>query len=172
MNDWLNTQSRYKKNNKKEIYYFSMEFLIGRLLSDNLINLGIREVCQEALADLNIKLTELEELENDQGLGNGGLGRLAACFLDSMSSLSIAGHGCGIRYKYGFFNQKIIEGKQVEVPDNWLKQDNPWEVKKKDESEIIKFGGEVRLENVNNKLVAKHYNMKLLAVPRYISCWI
>lgn len=166
MNDWLNTQSRYKKNNKKEIYYFSMEFLIGRLLSDNLINLGIREVCQEALADLNIKLTELEELENDQGLGNGGLGRLAACFLDSMSSLSIAGHGCGIRYKYGFFNQKIIEGKQVEVPDNWLKQDNPWEVKKKDESEIIKFGGEVRLENVNNKLVAKHYNYEaVLAVP-------
>lgn len=166
INDWLNTQNRYKQNNQKEIYYFSMEFLIGRLLSDNLINLGIRELCQEALADLNIDLAELEELENDQGLGNGGLGRLAACFLDSMSSLAIAGHGCGIRYKYGFFNQKIIDGKQVEVPDNWLEQNNPWEIKKRDEAEIVKFGGEVSLENINNKLVANHYNYEtVLAVP-------
>lgn len=166
INDWLNTQNRYKQNNQKEIYYFSMEFLIGRLLSDNLINLGIRELCQEALADLNIDLAELEELENDQGLGNGGLGRLAACFLDFMSSLAIAGHGCGIRYKYGFFNQKIIDGKQVEVPDNWLEQNNPWEIKKRDEAEIVKFGGEVSLENINNKLVANHYNYEtVLAVP-------
>ncbi|WP_330654230.1 glycogen/starch/alpha-glucan phosphorylase [Caproiciproducens sp. MSJ-32] len=166
MNDWLNTQDRYKESNQKEIYYFSMEFLIGRLLNDSLLNLGIRKICKEALADLNIDLTELEELENDQGLGNGGLGRLAACFLDSMSSLGIAGHGCGIRYKYGFFNQKIIDGKQVEFSDNWLQQGNPWEIKKRDEAEIVKFGGEVRLENINNKLIATHYNYEaVLAVP-------
>lgn len=85
-----------------------MEFLLGRLLGDALLNLGIRETCREALKELNIDLEELEEFESDQGLGNGGLGRLAACFLDSMASLNIAGHGCGIRYKYGFFNQKIL----------------------------------------------------------------
>lgn len=92
-----------------------MEFLLGRLLGDALLNLGIRETCREALKELNIDLEELEEFESDQGLGNGGLGRLAACFLDSMASLNIAGHGCGIRYKYGFFNQKIIDGSQVET---------------------------------------------------------
>ncbi len=103
------------------------------------MNLGIRDICREALLELNIDLDELENLEQDQGLGNGGLGRLAACFLDSMASLNIPGHGCGIRYKYGFFEQKIIDGKQVELSDNWLRSGNVWEIQKRDKSEIVKL---------------------------------
>lgn len=100
---WLKTNKKYNKTGEKQVYYFSMEFLLGRLLGDALLNIGIRDICKEALAELNIDLEELENLEQDQGLGNGGLGRLAACFLDSMASLNIPGNGCGIRYKYGFF---------------------------------------------------------------------
>ncbi|WP_195266913.1 MULTISPECIES: glycogen/starch/alpha-glucan phosphorylase [unclassified Clostridium] len=164
--EWLNTNNRYKETGEKQVYYFSMEFLLGRLLGDALMNLGIRETCREALADLNINLDELENLEQDQGLGNGGLGRLAACFLDSMASLNIPGHGCGIRYKYGFFEQKIIDGKQVEVPDNWLRSGNVWEIPKRDKAEIVKFGGEVKVETVNGRLAFTHVNYEpVLAVP-------
>lgn len=164
--EWLNTNNKYKETGEKQVYYFSMEFLLGRLLGDALMNLGIRETCREALADLNIDLEELENLEQDQGLGNGGLGRLAACFLDSMASLNIPGHGCGIRYKYGFFEQKIIDGKQVEVPDNWLRSGNVWEIQKRDKSEIVKFGGEVKVETVDGRLTFTHVNYEpVLAVP-------
>ena len=100
---WLKTNKKNNKSGQKQVYYFSMEFLLGRLLGDALLNLGIRDVCKAALKELNINLDELEDFEHDQGLGNGGLGRLAACFLDSMASLNIPGNGCGIRYKYGFF---------------------------------------------------------------------
>ena len=163
---WMRTNKRYNYTREKQIYYFSMEFLLGRLLGDVLLNLGIMDVCREALSELNIKLEELEELEQDQGLGNGGLGRLAACFLDSMASLNIAGHGCGIRYKYGFFEQKIINGKQVEVSDNWLREGNVWERRKPDKAEIVKFGGEVLMEKTKNKLVFQHINYEpVLAVP-------
>ena len=163
---WMNTNKKYNKTGEKQIYYFSMEFLLGRLLGDVLLNLGIMDVCKEALSELNINLEDLEKLEQDQGLGNGGLGRLAACFLDSMASLNIAGHGCGIRYKYGFFEQKIINGKQVEVSDNWLREGNVWERRKQDKAEIVKFGGEVLMEKTENKLVFKHINYEpVLAVP-------
>lgn len=163
---WMTTNKKYNKTREKQIYYFSMEFLLGRLLGDVLINLGIMDVCKEALAELNINLEKLEELEQDQGLGNGGLGRLAACFLDSMASLNIAGHGCGIRYKYGFFEQKIIDGKQVEVSDNWLREGNVWERRKPDKAEMVKFGGEVRIEKNDDKLEFKHINYEtVLAVP-------
>lgn len=163
---WLDTNKRYSKSGEKQVYYFSMEFLMGRLLGDTLLNLGIRNVCNEALNELGIKLSDLEEFEQDQGLGNGGLGRLAACFLDSMASLNIPGHGCGIRYKYGFFEQKIINNAQVEAPDNWLREGNVWEIRKPDKAEIVKFGGEVRLEQVNGKLTVTHINYEpVLAVP-------
>lgn len=163
---WLDTNKRYSKSGEKQVYYFSMEFLMGRLLGDTLLNLGIRNVCNEALNELGIKLSDLEEFEKDQGLGNGGLGRLAACFLDSMASLNIPGHGCGIRYKYGFFEQKIINNAQVEAPDNWLREGNVWEIRKPDKAEIVKFGGEVRLEQVNGKLTVTHINYEpVLAVP-------
>ena len=163
---WMKTNKRYNKTGEKQIYYFSMEFLLGRLLGDMLLNLGIMDVCREALAELNIKLEALEQYEQDQGLGNGGLGRLAACFLDSMASLYIAGHGCGIRYKYGFFEQKIIDGKQVEVSDNWLREGNVWEKRKPDKAEIVKFGGEIQIIEDEDRLVIKHINYEpVLAVP-------
>lgn len=103
---WIETNKRYNREKEKQVYYFSMEFLLGRLLGNSLLNLGIRDVCKKALKELGVDLEELENFEQDQGLGNGGLGRLAACFLDSMASLKIPGNGCGIRYKYGFLNKK------------------------------------------------------------------
>ena len=165
-NMWIETNKRYKQTGEKQVYYFSMEFLLGRLLGNCLLNLGIRDICKEALAEMNIDLEEIEDLEQDQGLGNGGLGRLAACFLDSMASLNIPGQGCGIRYKYGFFEQKIVDGQQVEVSDNWLRSGNVWEIKKADKSEIVKFGGSIKVENVNGKLRFIHVNYDpVLAVP-------
>ena len=164
--DWLKTNKKYNKTGEKQVYYFSMEFLLGRLLGDTLLNLGIRDVCREALKELNINLEELENLEQDQGLGNGGLGRLAACFLDSMASLNIPGNGCGIRYKYGFFEQKIIDGKQVEVSDDWLREGNVWEKRKPEKAEIIKFGGDININNIDGKLSFTHVNFEpVLAVP-------
>jgi len=163
---WLKTNKKYNKTGEKQVYYFSMEFLLGRLLGDALLNIGIRDVCKDALSDLNIKLENLENLEQDQALGNGGLGRLAACFLDSMASLNIPGNGCGIRYKHGFFEQKIIDGKQVEVSDDWLKEGNAWEKRKAEKAEIVKFGGEIKVSEVNGCLNFTHINFEpVLAVP-------
>ncbi len=163
---WLKTNKKYNKTGEKQVYYFSMEFLLGRLLGDALLNIGIRDVCLEALSDLNIELEELENFEQDQALGNGGLGRLAACFLDSMASLNIPGNGCGIRYKHGFFEQKIIDGKQVEVSDDWLKEGNVWEKRKAEKAEIVKFGGEIKVSEVNGHLNFTHINFEpVLAVP-------
>ena len=162
----METNKKYNQTGEKQVYYFSMEFLLGRLLGDFLLNLGIRDICKEALRELNIDLEEIENLEHDQGLGNGGLGRLAACFLDSMASLNIAGHGCGIRYKYGFFEQKIVDCQQVEASDNWLREGNVWEIKKQDKAEIVKFGGTILTDYVNNKLTFTHVNYEpVLAVP-------
>jgi len=164
--NWRDTNKKYRKDEVKQVYYFSMEFLLGRLLSDNLINLGIRETVKAGLKEINIILEDLEKLEEDQGLGNGGLGRLAACFLDSMASTAIPGHGCGIRYKYGFFKQKIIDGKQVEVSDNWLRNKNVWEIQKRDKAEIVKFGGQIRVEKTNGKYTFIHLNYEpVLAIP-------
>ena len=163
---WIRTNKCYNRTGEKQVYYFSMEFLLGRLLGNTLLNLGIRDTCKEGLNELGIDLETLEDLEQDQGLGNGGLGRLAACFLDSMASLNIPGHGCGIRYKYGFFEQKIINGSQVEAPDNWLRDGNVWEIKKPDKAQIVKFGGEVKVESLNGELKFTHMNYDpVLAVP-------
>lgn len=163
---WMNTNAQYGKNNTKQVYYFSMEFLIGRLLGSNLLNLGIKDLCDEALKDLGINLSELEEIENDAGLGNGGLGRLAACFLDSIASLGIPGHGCGIRYDYGLFEQKIVNGYQVEIPDNWLRHGNVWEVRKEERAAVVKFGGRVITKNENGVLSFEHVDYDpVLAVP-------
>ena len=163
---WVDTNKKYNEEGAKQVYYFSMEFLLGRLLGDALLNLGIRDICRDALGELNIKLDDLEEFESDQGLGNGGLGRLAACFLDSMASLNIPGHGCGIRYKYGFFEQKIINNTQIEVPDTWLREGNVWEARKSSKSEVVKFGGNVKLEVIKGKEIFTHINYEpVLAVP-------
>lgn len=163
---WIDTNKRYNRDKEKQVYYFSMEFLLGRLLGNSLLNLGIRDVCKKALKELGVDLEELENFEQDQGLGNGGLGRLAACFLDSMASLKIPGNGCGIRYKYGFFEQKIIEGSQVESPDKWLREGNVWEIKKTDKAEVVKFGGEIKTEYIGGRLTFTHINYEpVLAVP-------
>ena len=130
--NWIMTNKYYEENQCKEVYYFSIEFLLGRLLNTNLINLDMKEICKEALKDLNIDITELFKQEPDAGLGNGGLGRLAACFIDSLASLGLPGHGCTIRYQYGLFEQKIIDNQQVEIPDNWLKNGFAWEYRKAD----------------------------------------
>lgn len=164
--NWSKTNSQYRRDKEKQVYYFSMEFLIGRLLKSNLYNLGIQEECRVALKELGIILEEIEEQELDAGLGNGGLGRLAACFLDSMASLGIPGHGCGIRYKYGLFEQKIVNGYQVEIPDNWLKDPNPWEVRKDNKAVVVKLGGRVieKYENGHLKFSNEGYE-GIKAVP-------
>lgn len=163
---WVQTNKQYLEKGEKQVYYFSLEFLLGRLMGSNLLNLNIRGVYEEALAELGIDLNELENMEADAGLGNGGLGRLAACFLDSLASLSLAGHGCGIRYKYGFFEQRIVDGYQVELPDNWLRDGNVWEVRKADKAVEVRFGGDIREESIDDKLVFIHENYEpVLAVP-------
>ncbi len=162
----MKTNKYYLNNKQKQVYYFSMEFLIGRLLESNLINLGIRDLCEEALKELGIDFDEVLSVEMDAGLGNGGLGRLAACFLDSMASIGISGHGCGIRYKYGLFEQKIVDGYQIEVPDNWLKEGYVWETRKAHKSIIVKFGGNVELSSDGGKLNVIYKNYEpILAVP-------
>lgn len=163
---WMNTNKKYSKEGTKQVYYFSMEFLLGKFLGNNLINLGIKDIVEEALDDLGIKLSELENTEREAGLGNGGLGRLAACFLDSMAALSIAGHGNGIRYKYGFFKQQIRDGYQVEIPDDWLRHGYPWEIRRVDKSVVVKFGGNVYFTHENGRFAAKHEGYEeVLAVP-------
>ncbi|MCU7930000.1 MAG: glycogen/starch/alpha-glucan phosphorylase [Candidatus Thiodiazotropha sp. (ex Codakia rugifera)] len=140
---WMETQRSYYKHDAKRVYYLSMEFLIGRSLVNSLLNMDIHDACTEALHKLGIELERLRNLEHDAALGNGGLGRLAACFLDSMASLNIPGYGYGIRFEYGMFRQKIEDGNQVELPENWLIHDNPWEFPRPEVSYRIRFGGRV-----------------------------
>jgi starch phosphorylase len=140
--DWSKTHQKTIQEDHKTLIYFSMEFLIGRLLVNNMQNLGIYQVAKEGLSDLGIDIHEVEERESDAGLGNGGLGRLAACFLDSIASLSYPGHGNCIRYEYGFFKQKIVNGRQIEVPDQWLSTNNVWEIRKPKHAVDVKFYGQ------------------------------
>lgn len=164
--NWENTNKSYFRNKEKQVYYFSMEFLIGKLLSYYLTNLGIKDVVTEGLSELNIDLENLCQQEKDAGLGNGGLGRLAACYLDSMAFLGMPGHGNGIRYKQGLFQQKIIDGYQVEVPDEWLKNGYPWDVKRPDEAVVVKFKGKVHLDSRGGNMIFRHEDYEsVLAVP-------
>ncbi len=140
---WLDTQQSYYQNDVKRVYYISMEFMIGRTLDNSLINLGLQEKWEAAVREMGLDLEALSEIEWDAGLGNGGLGRLAACFLDSMATLSIPAYGYGIRYEYGIFYQKIVDGAQVEMPDNWLRYGNPWEFARQEHLHPVKFYGKV-----------------------------
>ena len=140
---WINTQEEYDRQNTKRVYYMSLEFLIGRLLGNNVINLKADSICRDALKEFGIDWNDLRDYENDAGLGNGGLGRLAACYLDSMSTLDLAGMGYGLRYDYGIFRQKIVNGAQVEEPDHWLKNGYPWEMERPEYSQHVHFGGHV-----------------------------
>ena len=166
-NNWMETKNKIDEKQQKQLYYFSMEFLIGRLLTNNLMNLGIYNIVKEGLSELGYDINELEEVETDAGLGNGGLGRLAACFLDSLASMSLPGHGNSIRYEYGLFKQKIENNKQVEVPDIWLKYGNPWEVRKADHAVDVKFYGNIETYwNIFGTMDVKHVNAQTVrAVP-------
>ena len=164
----VHTENRetFKKNDSKFLYYFSMEFLIGKLLNTYLVNLGIKEIVEDALTDMGFSLKEIEKLERDPGLGNGGLGRLAACFLDSIASLRQNGMGMGVRYRFGLFKQQIVDGEQIEVADNWLDKGYPWEKKRDDRAVRVKFGGYVDREYKDGKIYFQYKGYEeVLAVP-------
>ncbi len=167
MDDWLATQKAFDKQNPKIVYYMSMEFLMGRALGNNLINMKAYKEVKEALEEIGLNIDEIEDQEPDPALGNGGLGRLAACFMESLSTLGYAAYGCGIRYRYGMFKQQISDGFQIEVPDNWLKNGYPFELRRSEYKYEIKFGGNVRQtadEFGNVKWVHEDYQ-SVMAVP-------
>lgn len=167
IDDWLATQKAFDKQDPKMVYYMSMEFLMGRALGNNMINLKMYKEVKEALEEIGLNLDEIEDQEPDPALGNGGLGRLAACFMESLATLGYAAYGCGIRYRYGMFKQKIKDGFQVEVPDNWLKNGYPFELRRPEYSYKVKFGGYVRAEVTEEgktRFVQENYQ-SVLAVP-------
>mgnify|MGYP000285102256 FL=1 len=167
IDDWLATQKAFDKQDPKMVYYMSMEFLLGRALGNNMINLKMYKEVKEALEEIGLNLDEIEDQEPDPALGNGGLGRLAACFMESLATLGYAAYGCGIRYRYGMFKQKIKDGFQVEVPDNWLKNGYPFELRRPEYSYEVKFGGYVRAEVTEEgktRFIQENYQ-SVLAVP-------
>lgn len=168
IDNWLATQKQYEKDDPKTVYYMSMEFLMGRALGNNLINLTEYKEVKEALAEIGFDLNVIEDQEPDAALGNGGLGRLAACFLDSLATLGYSAYGCGIRYRYGMFKQQIRDGYQVEVPDNWLKDGKPFELRRPEYAKEVKFGGYVRVEydhtTGRNKFIQEGYQ-SVRAIP-------
>ena len=163
IDQWMETQKAYEEQDPKTVYYLSMEFLMGRALGNNLINLCAYDEVKEVLDELGLDINAIEDEEPDAALGNGGLGRLAACFLDSLSTLGYSAYGCGIRYHYGMFMQKIEDGYQIEVPDNWLKDGNPFELRRPEYATEVKFGGYVAVDN-NGKFVQQGYQ-SVIAVP-------
>ena len=166
IDDWIATQKQFDETGAKKVYYLSMEFLMGRALGNNIINLGAKKAVKEALEELGFDLNAIEDQEPDPALGNGGLGRLAACFLDSLATLGYPAYGCGIRYRYGMFKQKIKDGYQVEVPDEWLKNGYPFELRRPEYATEVKFGGYVKTEwdGERNHFVQEGYQ-SVLAVP-------
>ncbi|MGM9887399.1 MAG: glycogen/starch/alpha-glucan phosphorylase [Lactococcus sp.] len=164
---WQDDNEYKDESKKKQAYYFSIEFLPGKMLKSNLLNLGIMDTVREGLSDLGIDLDTIAEMEPDMAIGNGGLGRLGSCFLDSAASTGIPLNGNGIRYSYGLFKQKIVDGYQVELPDSWLDNGNPWEVRRSDKAFEVRFGGEVWLEeDGKGNLTPRYRNQeRVLAVP-------
>ena len=165
--DWIQTVTDYNKKKEKQVFYFSMEFLPGRMLKSNLLNMGIMDCVKQGLEELGLDLDEVARAEVDPALGNGNLGRLASCFMDSIASTGLAGNGNGIRYRYGLFKQKFINGYQIELPENWLRNRNVWEVRKENKAVIVRFGGDVSFtQDGDGKLRVHHENTRdILAVP-------
>lgn len=164
--NWLKTNKYYRHNEVKQVYYFSLEFLLGKMLPKHLERLGLTQQAEQALRELGFDLEDILACEPDYGLGNGGLGRLAACFMDSLAACSFAGHGNGIRYKHGLFKQKIVNGYQVEEADDWLVTDNPWEIVKNSDTVEVPFYGNVREEFRDGRMVFIHENYQpVLAIP-------
>ena len=166
IDQWIATHKAYDENDAKIVYYLSMEFLMGRALGNNMINIGAQKEIREVLAELGFDLNTIEDQEPDPALGNGGLGRLAACFLDSLATLGYPAYGCGIRYHYGMFKQKIENGYQIEVPDEWLKNGYPFELRRAEYATEVKFGGYVKTvwENGRNKFIQEGYR-SVMAIP-------
>ena len=167
MDEWIATQEVMDKKDPKVVYYMSMEFLMGRALGNNLINLSAYKEVAQALREIGVDINAIEDQEPDPALGNGGLGRLAACFMDSLATLGYPAYGCGIRYRYGMFKQQISDGFQIEVPDNWLKDGYPFELRRPEYCYEVKFGGHIEEstdENGNLKFTQKDYQ-SVLAVP-------
>jgi len=167
MKQWTKSNILFdKKEKKKQVFYFSLEFLLGPMLERNIMSLGLKDVCNKSLKELGLDPQEIYNVELDPGLGNGGLGRLAACFLDSLAFLGIPGNGCTIRYKYGLFEQKIVDGYQVEMPDNWLKIESVWEIKKPHKAVLVKYYGNIREEMIGDRMVFTHENYEsVIAMP-------
>ena len=166
MEKWAHSHRQVKEEGSKKLYYLSFEFLMGRLLSTNVLNLMQTEDYEVVLNDLGYTLPEVAELENDAGLGNGGLGRLAACFIDSLTTLDLPAYGCTLRYEYGLFRQKIVDGFQTELPDTWLEHGNAWEVARPEEAVKVSFGGEVNSYWEDGKMKISYSNERtVLAVP-------
>ena len=182
---WMDANMMVDKTGKKRLYYLSAEFLMGRALVNNMINMHLFSECREVLEELGFSLETIEEVERDAGLGNGGLGRLAACFLDSLSTLNLPAVGCGIRYEYGLFKQRILDGEQVEVDDNWLENGNVWEIPRPEEQVEVRFGGEIvenwtqeglRIEHKNYySVIATPYDMPIMGfdskMPASLRLW-
>lgn len=164
---WIESTEKRIRTQGKQVYYFSMEFLTGRFLVNNLYNIGLYEAVREALAELGINLETIAEIEKDPGLGNGGLGRLAAGFLDSLASKGYHGHGMGIRYNYGLFEQKIVNGYQVEYPDRWLSARNVWEIRREDDKLQVKFRGRIETYEEEGRLKFRHYGYDTVAAVPY-----
>ncbi len=156
MEKWAESRELLEKGHKKELYYLSFEFLMGRALGNNILNIMQTDVYRETLAEMGIDLSAVEEVENDAGLGNGGLGRLAACFLDSLSTLELPAFGCGIRYEYGLFKQKIIDGYQIEMPDPWLEDGNVWEIERPEDSVEVHYNGTIEEYHEDGRMKFRH----------------
>ena len=164
--NWHHTWRSYDQQHKKQLYYFSIEFLPGRMLQSNLFNMGWLEIVKDGMKELGVDFEKVVEQENDMALGNGGLGRLASSFMDALASDGYAGNGNGIRYKYGLFKQKFINGYQVELPNNWLNEGNVWEERRETHSVLVRFGGQVYLQPKNGQLKPVYEGSQLVkAVP-------
>ena len=167
MEKWTKSHEQVKKQGSKKLYYLSFEFLMGRLLKTNILNLMETNSYKKVLADLGYTLDEIAENENDAGLGNGGIGRLAACFIDSLTTMDLPAYGCTIRYEYGLFRQKIVDGYQTEIPDSWLEHGNAWEVERREETVEVKFGGHIREEWQDGRMVCIHENAQTILARPY-----
>ena len=166
MEKWAVSHQEVKKEGSKKLYYLSFEFLMGRLLCTNILNLMQTDDYKAVLEDLGYSLEEVAELENDAGLGNGGLGRLAACFIDSLTTLDLPAYGCTLRYEYGLFRQKIVDGYQTELPDSWLEYGNAWEVARPEEAVKVTFGGDVHTNWENGRMKISYSNERsVIAMP-------
>src|SRR5438034_2878763 len=161
---WLKTKQTYHRKNRKRVYYLSMEFLIGRSLTNNITNLMVEPLVREIMKREGLDLMALAEAEPDAGLGNGGLGRLAACFIDSMATMQLPAHGYGLRYEFGMFHQEIKDGYQVESPDNWMRRADPWEAVRYRDSVEVRLNAAVKVQNGTTQLVANH-ETTLLGIP-------